>query len=653
MTITKPLASAAAAAIVLLSARALPAAPFSLAYEPAAAPLAGGLDSLWDAAPTIDRNLEPNASSRFFVNATAWARAGGVALIGWVPAPGAATASPLRQRTSAVRLLGGWGPSTPPGPPGSVAWPDVVYRDAAGALQWRLPVLFERLDGLVLGARNALVVVLDNVPYALARSGGAVSRYGQVLGPADDAEYGAFVTTLVTAVVARFGAEEVTRWQWRIGTEPNTRPGHWNDSVTAYVSMYAAAARAVRAILPAAMVGPGNFCPFAPGVGCAGTAETIVYPIIDGLVAQGSPVDFLSSSHYGAYKPAPPGGDPQAGYDPVWGARNSLDLVALRQRHPEALARVPLSFMEFGCLANSQAGGIDNEPGAFGAAWRVATTAAAGAHGVAEFFDWAAAAPDFALADDAASGAPTADPDLGRLVYTSATLLRALANTARNATGSAVLVARGAGVAACYPELEVAPGVCVVPRASAAPGALQTAGLAAVAGASATAPALPPLAAGQLGPAAAGTVVILATAFSVDRNATEAAEVSLGFACPSEWGAGACGGGAGGTPPALAALLDASTCLYDVALAQAMHNGTDKPGSGGLPDGLSQMISAAGLASMRDNAAWWMALQAESLRPRAAAAAGIALACAAGRCTATATLAPPAVIALWVGPSLK
>ena len=45
-----------------------------------------------------------------------------------------------------------------------------------------------------------------------------------------------------------------------------------------------------------------------------------------------------------------------------------------------------------------------------------------------------------------------------------------------------------------------------------------------------------------------------------------------------------------------------------------------------------------------------MALQAASLRPRGAAAAGVALACAGGRCVASAALAPPAVLALWVGP---
>jgi hypothetical protein len=105
---------------------------------------------------------------------------------------------------------------------------------------------------------------------------------------------------------------------------------------------------------------------------------------------------------------------------------------------------------------------------------------------------------------------------------------------------------------------------------------------ASVAGASAAASTLPPLAAGQLGPAAAGTVFLLATAgtvfllataFSVDRSATEAAEVTLGFVCPPAWGAAVC---AGGTPPALAVLLDASTCLFDVARAQAVHNYSDR-----------------------------------------------------------------------------
>jgi hypothetical protein len=642
-----------AATILLLSAPSLAAPIFTLLYEPATAPLAASLDALWSSAPTIDSNLEPNRTARFFVNVSSWS---GGDLLGWAPPPGSTLASPLRTRTSAVRLLGGWGPATPPGPPGSLAWPDVVFRDAAGTLQWRLPALFDRLDALVRGAQNALVVVLDNVPYALARGGGSLSRYGQVLGPANDTEYGAFVTTLVGTLIGRYGADEAGRWLWRIGTEPNTRPGHWNDTVPAYLSMYDAAARAVRALLPGARIGPGNFCPFSPGVGCSDTAETIVYPILDGLVAQGSPIDFLSSSHYGAWKRAP-GGDPQAGYDPVLAARNARDLSALRQRHPAALAAVPLSFMEFGCLANGPAGGINNEPGAFGAAWRLASTAAAGAYGVADFFDWGGAGPDWGLADD--PGAPARGGDLSRLVYTSATLLRAYAWTVRNATGSAALIARS-GVAACYPELEVAPSACVIPRASSAPGALQVAALAAVAGGEGSgaprvpAAAQPPLAAGQLGPAPAGTLLLLAAAFSVHRNASGAGDVALSFACPEQWGAGACAGGAGGPgggpPAALAIVLNASTCLFDVALSQAVRNGTAKGGPGALPAGLADMVSAAGLASMRSNAAWWMALQAAALQPRDAAAAGVALACGGGRCVARAALAPPAVVALWVGP---
>lgn len=616
-------------------------ASFSLDYAPAVAPLAAGLDSLWGSCPQIDHNLEPNASSKFYLNVSTWAA--GSALLGWVPPRGATLASPLRQRTSTVRLLGGWGPSTPPGPPGSVAWPDVVYVDAAGALQWRWLALWQRLDDLVVGALMDLTLVLDNVPYALAQAGGAVSRYGQVLGPSNATAYGDFIRTLVEALVARYGVDVASRWQWRVGTEPNTKPGHWNSTVDAYLAMYAAVARAVRAVLPNAPVGPGNWCPFAPGVGCSDTATTIVYPMLDGLVAQGSPVDFLASSHYGAYTRTRLG-DPQVGYDPVWGARNALDLVALQQRHPAVLAHVPLSFQEFGTLANSPAGGINNEPGAFGAAWRLATTAAAGVRGVRDFFDWGASGPDGALAEDG-----SAPVDLGRLVYTSSTILRAFAWTARNASGAAALVARGGGAEThCFPELELAAGVCIVPRSSGDPGAVQVAGIAAVAGSAADAPPQRPLAAAQLGPAAAGTVVVLATAFSVHRNSTESAQVTIAFACPPQWGAGACAA-ATPAPPALAVVLDASTCLYDVALAQAVRNGTNKT-SEFLVNSLSDMVTPKGLNSMRDNAAWWVALQAASLQPRPASSAGVALACSAGQCTASATLMPPAVWALWVGP---
>jgi hypothetical protein len=53
---------------------------------------------------------------------------------------------------------------------------------------------------------------------------------------------------------------------------------------------------------------------------------------------------------------------------------------------------------------------------------------------------------------------------------------------------------------------------------------------------------------------------------------------------------------------------------------------------------------------MRNHPDFWTGLQAASVAPRPAASAGVALTCAAGRCLVTATLAPPAVLAVWVGP---
>ena len=99
--------AAAAVTVAFLSARTLDAAPFTLAFEPATAPLAGGLDGIWSAAPTIDRNLEPNATSRFFLNVTAWSGVG-VPLLGWAPPPVGANvrlSTAMRRRLSWLKGL--------------------------------------------------------------------------------------------------------------------------------------------------------------------------------------------------------------------------------------------------------------------------------------------------------------------------------------------------------------------------------------------------------------------------------------------------------------------------------------------------------------------------------------------------------------------
>ena len=96
-------------------------------------------------------------------------------------------------------------------------------------------------------------------------------RYGQNLGPDNVTLYAeGFIDPLASQLVARYGLDRVRTFSFRVGTEPNTSPGHWGDTVGKYVDMYVAVAAVLRRIVgPNVTVGPGNFCPFyQPGQGC-------------------------------------------------------------------------------------------------------------------------------------------------------------------------------------------------------------------------------------------------------------------------------------------------------------------------------------------------------------------------------------------------
>lgn len=117
-------------------------------------------------------------------------------------------------------------------------------------------------------------IVLDQVPWALAhwKEGYAYGKdkpsaesvkywwknYGYC-GPAKDVEiWQKYVKQFVQACVTAFGKEEVTKWMFRVGTEPNNSR-HWLASWEDYQRHYDYTVEAVLEVIPNAYIGPGNF----------------------------------------------------------------------------------------------------------------------------------------------------------------------------------------------------------------------------------------------------------------------------------------------------------------------------------------------------------------------------------------------------------
>jgi len=222
----------------------------------------------WSAAPMTDRNLNSNNSAHWLRTVSDVVASGDEKLLELSIPAGATHLYPLSDTMSTVRVLGGWGSGmsvswnesccqgckpfpacTPPhccqanSTPATgrvaccnpVAWSDVAFKATPSGLMYRWSALYDRLDSIVNNSIRP-ILVLDNVDYAFVVNP-SQGVYGQNMAPNNMTEYAGFIRTLLTRVIARYGRECVSSWWFRIGTEPNTDPGHWADTVQHYNEM--------------------------------------------------------------------------------------------------------------------------------------------------------------------------------------------------------------------------------------------------------------------------------------------------------------------------------------------------------------------------------------------------------------------------------
>ena len=69
---------------------------------------------------------------------------------------------------------------------------------------------------------------------------------------------------LLAGIRARYTDDVASTFWFRVGTEPDTQPGHWNDTNSKYIDMYVAVAAALEATLPQAKLGPGHYASDGP-----------------------------------------------------------------------------------------------------------------------------------------------------------------------------------------------------------------------------------------------------------------------------------------------------------------------------------------------------------------------------------------------------
>ena len=422
-----------------------------------------------------------------------------------------------------------------------------------------------------------------------------------------------FIKPLVTRLVARYGLLAVlTNFTFRIGTEPNTSPGHWADGVQKYVDMYIAVEAAIQSVLKGrGRVGPGNFCPFyEPGRGCNrtnGGLNTTVLPIVQGIAAR-SNLSFIAGSFYGGASGCN-SAHKKCGYDPSLADLASQGLRYIREKAGPRFAHVPLTFMEFGTLGNAH-GRISPEPGAFGAAWTVHVSARAAAQGISRAFHWK-------IFD-------RVGPTRSRSLYYSNAWVVAAARHVFGSTDRIVVLNVTSSVSALG-----SPARPSAERPS--PGGVEVAGMGGPAG---------------VGPSEVGFGALVAF-FSADKNCTDNASAVVQFPCPVQ----------GGCSHSLSAIsvrvMNKSTSTFDQLHAEAVESGWIAYNDGEVYQ-IGMMLNREGQAAMRNDsiARRYLSIQTRSFSPLPAnETVGVSVTCESNRALCQLHIrevTPPSVFAVKV-----
>jgi xylan 1,4-beta-xylosidase len=163
-----------------------------------------------------------------------------------------------------------------------------VYRERDG----RAVYDFERAHAALarlLGTGLRPVVELSFMPHDLAADPDrTVFDYRGIISPPRDMDvWSALVTAFVESLLERFGRDEVRRWPFEVWNEANLRV-FWAADEAAYLDLYDATARAVKAADPALQVG-------GPATAAVGWVEDLLAHAAE----VGTPVDFVTTHTYG------------------------------------------------------------------------------------------------------------------------------------------------------------------------------------------------------------------------------------------------------------------------------------------------------------------------------------------------------------------
>eukprot|EP00756_Hemistasia_phaeocysticola_P047799 Hpha_TRINITY_DN22263_c0_g1::TRINITY_DN22263_c0_g1_i1::g.167034::m.167034/K01198/xynB; xylan 1,4-beta-xylosidase len=570
-------------------------------------PGGGTAASFWTSAPqtTDSKPLEVHLPTR---KVSDFIESGEAEMLGWYPPTGAERCEPFAESQSLVRFLGGLRQTNfKPGVDPSVG--DVVYRDdTTSELKMRWNLVWNRLDPYVNNSIHP-IIVLDNVPYVFVKNFTPGAKYGQNMGPDNVTEYGGFIRTLLSGIVGRYGVQKTSTFWFRVGTEPNTQPGHWGDTNEKFIDMYCAVASAVEDIVPKARVGTANFG--AEGVYQQQHWDAIIVPIVKGIVEKKARVDFVGISCYGRGNRYCSGegigvgkDDRQCEYDASHAAICDGYLNSLTAYIP-GFDSIPHHVMEYGLQQNGR-DIVDDDPGTFGAAWTLSTATVHAVNNLSRAYHWGFGDRSFANDDKCPQPLEPCGLYPGSIWVAAAT--SKLFGNSTHGHPAVILEADGRSTSVGGEAEEVvASGVA------------------------------------RWGGAGGATLQMLVSAFSSWKTDEKEMQVTVAFDAPWTTTSGM---------KQRWMVMNRTTSTFDKIYDYAAQNGYLLNSSDINVYNLKLMLSTQGLANVTSDGARWLQNQRELFSPTSWTSAGLAqVTCDKhGSCEAALTVRTPTTVALWIAP---
>ncbi|WP_147676506.1 GH39 family glycosyl hydrolase [Algibacter pacificus] len=220
-------------------------------------------------------------------------------------------------------------------------------------------------------------IVLDNVPWEM-NDVKEENTYGNTNPPDDYDVWRQYINAFLQTLVDEFGMNEVKTWRFRVATEPNYTPQHWNGTKEEFFKHYDITVNEVLKVIPDAIIGPGNN--LTEGV------ATFTTEIIDHCATgtnyatgeTGTKMDFFCISYYEKID------------------QNTIKLPNTVQEYRTKLDSypqfrdIPFDIQEFGILRDENANrGLSlSDATEFGASWYARIADLAYDYRITEIYDW-------------------------------------------------------------------------------------------------------------------------------------------------------------------------------------------------------------------------------------------------------------------------